>query len=68
MEEQGIIGTSTLYEPMHCLDHIGLVGDLTGVLRVVSQHDYILGPISVSLYQVSPDEAADSACLPIKNF
>lgn len=48
VEEESIIGSSSLDEPMHRLDDVGLVGDLSRVGRVICEHYYIFGSISVS--------------------
>lgn len=49
VEEQGVVGLSTLNEPSHGLDHIRSRGDLTGIARIVCENDNVFRVVSVPL-------------------
>jgi hypothetical protein len=53
VEEEGIIRSSSLYQPMHGLNHVGLGRDLSWVPSIVGKHDDILWLVSVSFCMIS---------------
>jgi hypothetical protein len=42
VEEEGIVRFRTGDEPLHCGDHVGSRGDLSGVACVIDEHDDVV--------------------------
>lgn len=51
MEEERVVGLSAVHEPLHGSNHVGLGGNLAGVLRVVGQDNHVVGAVVVALHQ-----------------
>lgn len=51
VEEQRVVGLRPLDQPADGLEDVGPRWDLTGVARVVSEDDHVLGPVVVAFWR-----------------
>lgn len=51
VEEERVVGTRALHEPLHRRNHVGARRDLARVPRVVRQHHHVVGLVPVALDQ-----------------
>ena len=64
MEEQGVVGLRTLYQPPHRRDDIRMRRHLAGIACVIGEDDNVVGAVSISLDQELLDvvRVVDASC------